>query len=50
LIPGLARWAKGTGVAADVAWIQSLAWELPYVPQVQPKKFFFKLYYRKENL
>ena len=29
-IPGLAQWVKGSGIAAPVARIQSLAWELPY--------------------
>lgn len=29
-IPGLARWVKGSSVAAAAAWIQSLARELPH--------------------
>ena len=30
LIPGLAQWVKGSGIAAAMAWIQSLTQELPY--------------------
>ena len=29
-IPGPVQWVKGSGVAVSVAWIQSLAQELPY--------------------
>ena len=30
LIPYPLRWVKESGVATVAAWIQSLAWELPY--------------------
>ena len=30
LIPGVAQWVKGFGVAAAMASIKSVAWELPY--------------------
>ena len=30
LIPGPGQWVKGSGIAEPMAWIQSLAWELPY--------------------
>ena len=39
-IPGWGLWVKGSGVAAVVAqvaaeaWIQSLAWEIPYASGV----------------
>ena len=42
-IPGLAQYVKGSGVATAVAqitaaaWIQSLAWELPYTAGVAIK-------------
>ena len=29
-VPGSVQWVKGSGVASAEAWIQSLAWELPY--------------------
>ena len=29
-IPGPAQWVKGSSVAAAIAWIQFLAWELPF--------------------
>ena len=29
-MPSLAQWVKGSGVAAAMAWIQSLTWEPPY--------------------
>ena len=32
------QWVKGSGVAAAVAQIQSLAWELPYNMGVAMKK------------
>ena len=35
--PGLVQWAKASSVAAAVAQIQSLAWEV-HTPQVRPKK------------
>ena len=44
LIPSLAQWVKGAGVAAATVWvaavapIQSLAWELPYAAGVALKK------------
>ena len=28
-IPGPTQWVKGSGIAAAVAWFQSLAWEIP---------------------
>ena len=43
LIPGLVHWVKGSGIAASiaqiaaVAWIQSLAQELPYATGVAIK-------------
>ena len=36
-IPGLAQWVKGSGVAAAVAQLQSLAQELPYAADVSIK-------------
>jgi len=38
LIPSMAQWDKGSSVAAAGAWIQSLAWELPYAVGVAVKK------------
>jgi len=44
LVPGLACWVKGSGIAttvalvAVVAQIQSLAWELPYAIGAAMKK------------
>ena len=44
MIPSLAQWVKGAGVAAATVWvaavapIQSLAWELPYAEGVAIKK------------
>ena len=44
MIPGLAQWVKGAGIAisgvwvAAVALIQSLAWELPYTTGGAVKK------------
>ena len=32
------QWVKGSGVAADVAQIQSLTWELPYASGMAIKK------------
>ena len=43
-IPGPAQWVKGSGTVTAVvqvaaeAWIQSLAWELPYAAGVALKK------------
>ena len=37
LIPGLAQWVKGFGVATAVAQIQFLAWELPCAMNVAIK-------------
>ena len=33
-ILGLVQWAKGSSVAKAVAWIQFLAWKLPYAEDV----------------
>ena len=38
LIPSPAQWVKGSGAATAVAWIQSLAGELPYAMGVAIKK------------
>ena len=39
--PRPAQWVKGSGVAAAVAQIQSLAWGLPYAKSVAVKKKIF---------
>ena len=36
--PSLVQWVKGSGVAAGVAHIRSLAWELPYAASAAFKK------------
>ena len=38
LIPGLAQWFKGSGVAIAAAQIQSQAWEHPYATAMAIKK------------
>ena len=38
MIPGQSQWVKGSGVAIPVAWIQSLALELPYAMGTALKK------------
>ena len=30
LIPSPEQWVKGSSIAATVAWIQAIAWKLPY--------------------
>ena len=37
-IPSPAQWVKGSGITASAAWIQSLAWELPYAMGVAIKR------------
>ena len=44
--PGLAQWARGSSVAEAVAWIQSLAWELPFAMGVGIKRFFFFFFFK----
>ena len=40
-VPTVVKCIKGSGIAAPAAWIQSLAWELPYAAGMAIK-FFFK--------
>ena len=37
-IPSPVQWVKGSGTAATAAWIQSLAWGLPYAVGMAIKK------------
>ena len=51
MIPGLAWWVKGSGIAAvwvvAAAWIQSLAQELPYA--VGAAIFYFIFFYKTKK-
>lgn len=42
-IPTPGQWVKGSALAAAAAWIQSLAWKLPYAVGATFKKNFFFL-------
>ena len=39
------HWVEGYDIAATAAWIQSLAWELPYAMGATIKKNFFFFFF-----